>query len=303
MLKKQLLFSMPLLLCVILCACLHTGTDNPTIDTNDPSPDLDLPKGASSADIESSGDTPSTTKDMLGDSLSDDIDVKGDTSKTDADAETVNDNMISCNYEIDATVAKAYYDVVKRLLDEYGECKIIDIGWEDNAKKFTGLCVVRLIDFDGDGNYELYCVYQNHDRDDITYYQDIYAYSDEKGIFQVMSGFKVSNPATCPSPTVEFLYKEGKTCLVLTNEMTEGDYYTIENSRLVSLLNYVNNDDEGTVTLNGTLLLNYTEWDAALDEFTSGCETESFLLAFDINNDNLAVTQETIKYLKQLSGQ
>lgn len=56
--------------------------------------------------------------------------------------------------------ANAYYEVVKKRIDKYGDPSIKT---DDNSKKYIdGLAYVRQIDFDGDGNEELCMVYRTY---------------------------------------------------------------------------------------------------------------------------------------------
>lgn len=53
--------------------------------------------------------------------------------------------------------AQAYFDVCEKRIERYGEALIAE---EDGVKYIDGLAVVKLVDFDGDGNEELLLVYR-----------------------------------------------------------------------------------------------------------------------------------------------
>ena len=68
-------------------------------------------------------------------------------------------------------------------------------------------------------------------------------------------------------------------------------------------LSYIIDYDDDKVTLNGTLLPDYSLWRAAINDFRDGGDNESFLLEYEINEIELIKTQEIITYLRQLSEQ
>lgn len=70
----------------------------------------------------------------------------------------------------------AYLKIVKELINKYGEGKYLEYG--DAQNYLSGLSVVRLLDFDGDGKNELLCGY--YDNVNKRYQQQIYSFDGEK---------------------------------------------------------------------------------------------------------------------------
>lgn len=72
----------------------------------------------------------------------------------------------------DGGMYKAYCEVVKKLMNQYGEGE-----YNDRTGNMTGLSVVRLVDFNGDGQEELLCAYSNNST---LHTQEIFCYENGK---------------------------------------------------------------------------------------------------------------------------
>ena len=129
--------------------------------------------------------------------------------------------------------AESYLGVVNDLISKYGEGKL------EATKIFpsnlTGVSVVRLIDFDGDGNMELYCAYMKQ------YYCDsqvIYGYG-ENGLYVLLEECSVSNPGMDIDPQTIFLTKENVVYLKNVQQTINGEYLTVVDGKMVSALKYL----------------------------------------------------------------
>jgi len=205
--------------------------------------------------------------------------------------------------------AVAYLGVIDELTARHGEGAIYNeqaIGTYDEYF-MTGLAVVRLIDFDGDGSYELLCAYPDgsfsHQYSNMVNKFVIYGY--DNGLIVLMPERYVSNPGTDVSPSITFFSKFGKTFLVDVNEICYGSYYTLENGRMVSVLDYyydfwADNPDQGAHTLNGEPVTEDELWYSVVELAHSGDEV---IINFYYPDDNseIIATRNTIAQLRALA--
>ena len=127
--------------------------------------------------------------------------------------------------------AKAYLKVIDDMVNKFGEGKIES----DSEKRMIGLGVVRLIDFDNDGNYELYCAFSSEG----GYYVDTERiYSFHGNTEDLILERSVSNFGTDVSPCTTLLSKDGKTYIWHQNEMATGSFVTVESNKLVVIMTY-----------------------------------------------------------------
>lgn len=167
--------------------------------------------------------------------------------------------------------ATAYLDIINELISKYGEGDIVIES--DNCYQVKGLGVVRLIDFDNDGTYELYCAYCSKGFTVDT--ERIYGFRDNNAIL-IMEN-RVSNPGTDITPSTTFISKDGKTYIWDQYEMCSGSFLTIEDNTLVEAMAYYDDFWDGTdYELNGKPCTP-EELTAAIDNFikdsTKDCQT------------------------------
>lgn len=101
-------------------------------------------------------------------------------------------------------IYSAYLEVVENLIQQHGNIKVSKQGY------YTGLAIVKLIDFDNDGKTELYCVYSENN-DVYANKQEVYALTDNKNLSSVYKG-DVNNLGTSVEPYVHYAG-----CNLLTN--------------------------------------------------------------------------------------
>ena len=79
-----------------------------------------------------------------------------------------------------SSMEEAYAQIVQELEAEYGVGEIKEFEY---STSYVGLCVVRLIDFDGDGQDELFCGYSVKSlAPEVFAYQKIYSYDGNGGV-------------------------------------------------------------------------------------------------------------------------
>ena len=170
----------------------------------------------------------------------------------------------------------------------------------------TGLNFVRLIDFDGDGNFELLCAWLNSPRPvnyPLSWRMAVYGY--DNGLVTLMEERIVSNPGTDVSPSVTLLSKFGKVYLVDVNEICNGSYYTVENGRMVSVLDYFYDFwEEETFTLNGTPVTEEELWYAINElEVAGDMQCIYFFEPFEDEGEYaVGQTLQTVEYIRSLAG-
>jgi len=192
--------------------------------------------------------------------------------------------------------AAAYLGVIDELITRYGEGKILEGGFYGDDC-LSGVGIVRLIDFDGDGDYELYCAYSNGETPLINK-QVIYGYDGR--LVTIMEERDVSNPGTDVSPSVTFLYKYGIVFLVQVNQIVDGKYYALEHGRLLPVFEYYYDFwDETYHSVNGTPV---SEDDLmyAISEMEAGGVKEHIDF-YDIDGYELGKTWDAIGELIALS--
>ena len=191
--------------------------------------------------------------------------------------------------------AAAYLTVVDNLIAKYGEGRV-DTAF--GCEYLTGVAIVRLIDFDGDGTKELYCAYANEGAPWANK-QVIYGY--DNGLVTIMAERDVSNPGTDVSPSTTFLSKGGKVYLIDVNEIVDGRYLEIRDGKVVTVLYYYFDFwEEADNKLNGVVVSEDEIW-AACDEMEAGGVVERIDYPFDGDTDALSKTQQAIAELRALA--
>lgn len=140
--------------------------------------------------------------------------------------------------------AEAYLKIINELVTKYGAGVIKS----ESDYSIIGLGVVRLIDFDNDGNYELYCAFSTDGFCVDT--ERIYSFHDDTADLIMESG--VSNPGTDVSSCTTFLSKDGKTYIWHQYEICTGSIETVEKNSMVVIMTYYDDFwDEINYKLNG----------------------------------------------------
>jgi len=201
------------------------------------------------------------------------------------------------NTSDDNNWAAAYLDVIDRLISRCGEGEIEYDNYFD-GDYMSGLGVVRLIDFDGNGTYELYCAYSD---EDAQFVNKQVIYGCDNKLVTLMEECRVSNPGTDVSPSTTFLSKAGKVYLVEVHEIVNGRYLTVQNGKMVSVLDYYYDFwDEDRNSINGVPTTE-DEVMYAISEMEIGGTTECINFFYGTNYSDLIRTQETIKKLRELA--
>ena len=196
--------------------------------------------------------------------------------------------------------AKAYLDVINDLVDRYGEGAVEVNNNNIFGAEYScmvGVGIVRLIDFDDDGIYELYCAYQ---RDGGPYINTQVVYGYDDGLLVLLNECKVSNSGTDVSPSVTFLTKGKIVYLIDVNEIADGNYYTLQNGKMSSIFNYYLSwdDEEKQSTINGVIATR-EEVEAAVEKMEAGGSVEYISFAYEVDCDEVIKTQETIARIKE----
>ena len=181
----------------------------------------------------------------------------------------------------------AYTSVIRDLTDRYG-VGVIAPTMIDDGNWMTGLAVVRLVDFDGDGTPELLVAYQNT-AGQYANRQAVYGY-DNGYLVTLMADRPVNNFGTDVSPSITLLEKNNVIYLMDAHELA-GDYLTLENGAFVSKIHF----DYQRSLLNGA----YVSADtlrAAVDTFEAG-GTKTVLSIYAPEAGTLTDTQDTIARL------
>lgn len=102
---------------------------------------------------------------------------------------------------------KAYCEIVRGLVKKYGEGRYST----QMSKYLTGLAVVRLVDFDGDGREELFCAYNGGEYASFANTQEVYRYDNGKAV-SIYKGQTDSEGGV--GPYVEYMITEDKAYLL-----------------------------------------------------------------------------------------
>lgn len=183
--------------------------------------------------------------------------------------------------DISREQANAYLNIINDLVTKYGEGAIKS----DFDTLITGLGVVRLIDFDNDGNYELYCAFSSHGSCVDT--ERIYSFNDDTSVLIMERG--VSNPGTDVSPCTIFLSGDDKTYIWYQHEICIGSIETVEKNSMVDILTYYDDFwDDINYKLNGEPCTQ-EELDTAIDNFIK--DKDIFQIDYYLPSDTSVITE------------
>lgn len=198
----------------------------------------------------------------------------------------------------DDDIYATYLKIVEDLISKHGEARL------SQENYYIGLSIVRLIDFDGDGKEELYCVYpENNDMYANT--QEIYVYNNGKAV-SIFKG-NVCNYGTSVDPFVEYLVNKENTYLLteysLNTEYEQGVWSKLQKDSLNKCFSYYSNDsihshsnDNLSYTVNGKNM-SKSEYKSCIESFMSS-GTDNKLFLFDFEDQN--ILEDTKKTLERL---
>jgi len=182
--------------------------------------------------------------------------------------------------------AKAYLKVT----NEFGAGAVKS----DSDYQIIGLGVVRLIDFDNDENYELYCAFSLDGFCVDT--ERIYSFHDNTAVLVMESS--VSNPGTDVSPCTTFLSKDGKTYIWHQYEICTGSIETVEKNSMVVIMTYYDDFwDEINYKLDEKPCTK-EELDTAIDNFTNDKNVNQIDYYYPIDHSVITETDNVIQLLK-----
>lgn len=124
----------------------------------------------------------------------------------------------------DEGLLKAYYSEIAAITRYAGKGRISD---QSGMASLTGVSVVRLIDFDGDGRPELYCAFSTDPSVMFSNRQEIIGY-EGNGMVKTLYSGEITNNGSDYSPLVWFLEKDDQITLV-TGMLFDRGYYRLVN--------------------------------------------------------------------------
>ena len=196
--------------------------------------------------------------------------------------------------------ASAYLEVVEDLQAEYGEGKTVVQGDEEG---FAGLVVVSLIDFDADGQMELFCGYLSEDEAfSPVAHQKVYGYSDGKTELLFNQDASMSGGAN-PGSTV-WITRDGTPYILMLDD-DYNYYWGMADGEFQILLQYCSGARSNPPSWNGEEMTK-EEVQTLYDSFIEGAASPILVRYINTQLGNglttLTDTQETIEYLRQLAG-
>ena len=194
-----------------------------------------------------------------------------------------------------AAWASAYLDIIEELLAEYGEGQTMTY---QIAEGFYGLVIAQLVDFDGDGQPELFCgflpeemAFQNEA------YQRIYGY--DGGLVTLFDESAGHTGGVNPISRVKQT-KDGTVYLIQLNALT-ADYWVLSDGKF-SIAHHI---DEDLYTWDKEQL-NRETFEARYNDFWADATTLISTTYFAAKEGKgvqvLSDTQETIEYLRELAN-
>ena len=201
--------------------------------------------------------------------------------------------------EAQITRDEAYLNIINRLTEEYGEGYIEQAEFDDGFMTFDtikGAGIVRLIDFDGDGNSELYCAYQKESPWIDT--QIIYGFN-ENGVYVLIEECPVSIPGhDYFSACSIFLEKDGIVYLKDVPQQNSGRYLTVRDGKMVTVLSYIYyNSDEPKSSADGVMMSGGSVL-AIIEQMEWGGSLRRINFAVITDPDVLTETKNTIDGIK-----
>lgn len=195
----------------------------------------------------------------------------------------------------------AYAKVVEDLIKKEGKPEKTSTGY------LNGVAVVRLMDFDGDGTEEMYCVYPQ-DNDMFANKQEIYGYSDGEAV----SLFKdrVQNWGSGVEPFVEYIVTDKKAYILTDYRSTmsefKGTWVTVEKQKPKDAFSFYTNSVsfESGEAVGAELIFKINnkkvpeaKFDESRKKFENAGESCRIMIA---SSEDESAIDETKKVMKQL---
>ena len=169
----------------------------------------------------------------------------------------------------DSPERTAYREVLTELQMSYGVATQV-------YSMFQGLCMAKLVDFDGDGVMEFYCAYSQVDESiEYTgaYREEIYQDQDGQAV-RIYTG-RVLNMGTSVQPCVQILHKDGRAYL-LCGGGQDYVYRTLIDGQMQEVFSYyIGMGDDEPYEVNGQPVTR-EEYMAARGEFTADGTAERY---------------------------
>lgn len=220
-----------------------------------------------------------------------------DSSKADSSVAVVESSAAEASSQSeDAAWASAYLEIVEDLQAEYGEGQTISY---QIAEGFYGLVVVQLIDFDADGQSELFCGYLSEEMAfQNEAYQRIYGY--DHGCITLFDESAGTTGGVNPISRVKQT-KDGTVYLIQVDGRME-DYWILKDGKF-SIAHHVAWDTSiwDTEKLDSRESFK-TRYDHFWAEATTLIDTSYFITEAGRGIQVLADTQQTIEHLQELAG-
>ena len=194
------------------------------------------------------------------------------------------------------TQDEAYLNIINRLTAEYGEgyTDVHDSGFAA-YNTINGAGIIRLIDFDGDGNSELYCAYQKNAEWIDT--QIIYGFS-KNGVYVLLEECPVSNPGLGFDPCAVFLEKDGIVYLKDVQRRTSGRYLTVKEGKMTAVLTYEYKNSSSPVSSADGIMMSGDSVLEIIEQMEAGGSLKRISFAAFSDPDVLEDTKNTIEAIK-----
>jgi len=193
--------------------------------------------------------------------------------------------------------ARAYLELLEITRNLYGTAQVTQEG--PYTRMWEGLCLAKLIDFDGDGIPELYCAGRPAGG---RFTQSLYTYQNGKTI-PLSIPRTVSNFGTDVSPSTLFYIGAGKAYLVDGQEVMNGNdvnYFTKQGNQIVSAFVCTGISWDGVCTVNGKAV-SAEELEAQKKAVTQGMAEVSFSFWSGESQDLDQTVTQTIDELNKLA--
>ena len=199
----------------------------------------------------------------------------------------------------DTAWASAYLEIVEELQAEYGEGRTIT---QNNSEGFVGLVVVSLIDFDLDGQPELFCGYLSEDNAfGLPVHQTVYGYAEGKRMLlfnedaSMTGGVNPGSNIWVTSDSVPYI-------LMFNDDYSY--FWGLKNGKFEVIHQYCSGALSNPPSWDGKEMTKeeaQTLYDSFMEESTSPILVRYIDVSLGNGMNTLADTQNTIEQLYELS--